>query len=205
MIATQREQKYQKPFLVVGLVVALGALSGCTLNEGDPQTTLCQKLTAHLMNAQGVQWGETSKTPGADKSMNVTVRWESQDASGTIPMQAGCTYLSNEDDAGEDFEMNIEGEYQGVPDNMVINGQAVRQQDLYTAIHKVTGQAIRETASEEHLRKKAAEADQAIREGAAVVKEKAGEAAQVIKEGSEQFKQKAGEVLQKAGEHLQQK
>ncbi|MEE9303601.1 MAG: hypothetical protein V3U84_07420 [Thiotrichaceae bacterium] len=205
MRVKQKHQKYQKPFLILGLAVTLTALNGCTLNEGDPQTTLCQKLTAHLMNASGVQWGGVSKVPGADKSMNVTVRWESQDASGTIPMQAGCTYLSNEDDAGEDYDMNTGAEYQSVPNRMVINGQAVRQQDLYTAIHKVTGQAIKETASEEHLRKKAAEAEQAVREGAAVVKEKAGVAAQAIKEGSEQFKQKAGEVLQKAGEHLQKK
>ncbi len=190
-------------FLALGLSVGLSALSGCTLNEGDPQTTLCQKLTSHLMNAEGVQWGETSKIPGADKSMNVTVRWESQDASGTIPMQASCVYLSDENDDGEDYDLNIVDGYQGVPESIVINGQAVRQKDLYTSVHKVTGQSIKDTASEEHLRKKAAEAEQAVREGAAVAKEKAGEAAQAIKEGSEQFRQKAGDALQKAGEHLQ--
>jgi hypothetical protein len=199
------------------LLMALGmsvVLSSCTLNEGDPQTTICQKLTAHLMNASGVPWKETSKVPGADKSMNVTVRWDSQDANGTLPMQASCRYLSNEDDAGEDFDVNVEAEYQGVPASMTINGQAVRSQDLYTAIHKVTGQSIKDTANEEHLRKKAAEAgetvkenakqaNQAIREGVAQAREKAGVAAKAIKEGSEQFRQKAGEVLQKAGEQLQ--
>ena len=195
----------KKLFFSLGLVATLGALSSCTLNEGDPQTTLCQKLTEHLMNAQGVQWGEVSKIPGADKSMNVTVRWNSQDASGSIPMQASCVYLSNEDDAGEEYDVNFSAEYQSVPDSIVINGQAVRQQDLYTAVHKVTGKAIRETASEEHLRKKAAEADQAIREGATIVKEKAEMAAQAIKEKSETLKQKAGEALQKAGEHMQNK
>ena len=46
--------------LLSALLVPLSlsvALSGCTLNEGDPQTTLCQKLTEHLMTAKGVTWG----------------------------------------------------------------------------------------------------------------------------------------------------
>ncbi len=164
------------------LVVLLG---GCTLNEGDPQTTLCQKLTTHLMNTGEVQWGQTSKTPGEDRSMNVTIRWDSQDAEGTLPMQATCRYLSNEDDDGQEYELNIVEGYQSLPDTIIINGHQVRQQDLYTAIQKVTGQAFRETLSEGHLRKKV------------------GEAGQVIKEGSQELREKAGEVLQKAGEHLQ--
>lgn len=213
----------QKILLTFGITAIL---SSCTLNEGDPQTTTCQKLTAHLMNVKNIEWKEASKAPGADKSMQVTVNWDSQDNSGTLPMQASCRYLTNENDAGEDFDVNVDAEYQGVPASMIINGVATRSQDLYKAIHKVTGQSIKETANEEHLRKKAAEAgeivrdgaekadkairegavkaDKAIREGAAQVKEKAGIAAEAIKEGSQQFKQKAGEVLQKAGEQLQQ-
>lgn len=182
-----------------GLAVVL---SGCTLNEGDPQTTLCQKLTAHLMNAQNVQWGETSKAQDAEKSMIVNIRWNSQDANGTLPMNATCIYLSDENDAGEDFDVNVEDGYQSIPHKITINGQAIRDQDLHTSIQKVTGISIRETFNEDHLRKKAAEANQAVREGAAVARERAGEAAQAIKEGSEELRQKAGDALQKAGEQL---
>lgn len=190
----------KKLLMPAGIVVIL---NGCTLNEGDPQTTLCQKLTAHLMNQGEVQWSETSKVPGPDKSMQVTIRWEHQDSSGTLPMNATCIYLSDENDDGEDYDVNIIDGYQGVPDSLTINGQLIRDQDLYTAIHKVTGIAIRETMSEEHLRKKAAQANQAIREGAENAKIKAAEAAEAFKEGSANLRQKAGEALQKAGEHLQ--
>ncbi len=181
----------------------MAVLSSCTLNEGDPQTTLCQKLTAHLMSANNVQWKETSKTAGADKSILVTVRWDSKDSQGVLPMQASCHYPSNEDDAGEDFDVNVNDEYQSLPDSVVINGQQVRQQDLYTAIQKVTGIAVKETFNKEHLRKKAGEAAQAIQEGSQELRQKAGEAAQAIKEGSQELRQKAGEALQKAGEQLQ--
>ncbi len=189
----------KKTWLTLALLVAM---SGCTLNEGDPQTTLCQKLTAHLMTADNVQWGEVSKVAGADKSMNVTIHWESTDDKGTLPMQASCIYLSDENDAGEDYDVNVTDDYQSVPDSMVINGQPVRIQDLYTAIQKVTGQSIRDTASKEHLQKKAAEVDQAIQEGAAKADQALRQGAAAIKEGSNELRQKAGEALQKAGEHL---
>lgn len=178
-------------------------LSSCTLNEGDPQTTVCQKLTTHLMSAQAITWGESSRNPGADKSLNVTVRWDSQDENGTLPMQANCLYLSDEDESGEDYDVNIEDGYQHVPFSMTINGQTIRSQDLSKAVMKVTGQAIKETASKEHLRKKAAEAEQAVRAGAEQVKDKAAAASQAVKEGSEKLRKKAGEALQKAGEALQ--
>jgi hypothetical protein len=118
-------------------------------------------------------------------------------------MQASCLYRANEDDDSENFDPDFDDEYESVPANITINGQPIRSQDLYTAIYKVTGQSIKDTVNEEHLRKKAAEANQAIRVGAAQVKEKAGVAAKALKEGSKQLKQKAGEVLQKAGDKLQ--
>ena len=188
----------QKWILTVG---ATAVLSGCTLNEGDPQTTLCQKMTAHLMNVQDITWGESSRNAGED--LNITVRWDSQDKNGTLPMQANCLYLSNADDAGEDYDVNTEVEYQNVPFKMTINGQAIRNQDLSKALMRVTGQSFKDTANEEHLRKKAAEAEQAVRAGAEQVKDKAAAASQAVKQGTEKLRQKAGEALQKAGEALQ--
>lgn len=194
--------------LLISLTAAAFALNGCTLTEGDPQTTLCQKLTAHLMDEKNPQWGETSKATIANNAMKVNINWVSQDESGTLPMNASCTYLANDNPDDEDYDMNVIDGYYNVPDNITINGKETDQSSLYIAIHKVTGQSIKDTASKEHLRKKAAEASQAIQEGTAELKTKAGEAATALKEGSEVLKQKAGEaakVIQEESKELKYK
>ena len=193
--------------LLISLTIT-AALSSCTLNDGDPQTTLCKKLTAHLMDKQDKQWGESSKTTIANNAMKININWESKDASGTLAMNANCIYLANDNADNEDYDMNISDGYYTLPDSITINGQETDQKSLYLAIHKVTGQSIKDTASEEHLRKKAAEANETIREGAAALQTKAGEAATALKEGSEVLKQKAGDAaktLQEGSEALKQK
>lgn len=171
-------------------------LSSCTLNEGDPQTTLCKKLTAHLMDEQNVQWGESTKTTTTNNAAKVSLNWNSQDANGSTPMTANCIYLADNNADDEDYDMNVVDGYYNVPESIIINGTETDPMSLAIAIHKVTGQSIKDTVSEEHLRKKAAEANQAVREGAAELQTKAGEAAIAIKEGSETLKQKAGEAMQ---------
>ena len=197
--------------LLSALLVPLSlsvALSGCTLNEGDPQTTLCQKLTEHLMTANGVTWDEAKKVPGED--LKVTVSFNNEDGSTT---QATCVYGANDRDQGEDYEFNPDS-FLNTPDSMVINGKAVRTGDLHTALQKVMGQSFKDTANEEHLRKTANNAKEAVvegaektveavKEGAAQAKDAAGVAAKNIKEGSEVLRQKTGEVLEKVGEKLQ--
>lgn len=171
-------------------------LSSCTLNEGDPQTTLCQKLTAHLMDEQNVQWGESTKTTTTNNAAKVSLNWNSQDANGSTAMTANCIYLADKNADDEDYDMNVVDGYYNIPESIIINGTETDPMSLAIAVHKVTGQSIKDTVSEEHLRKKAAEANQAVREGAAELQAKAGEAAIVIKEGSETLKQKAGDAMQ---------
>ncbi len=125
-------------FLPVSSLVLTMALNGCTLNEGDPQVTLCQKLTAHIGNAT-VDWGNAIKTPQADKSMKVAVRASNNALNGV------CIYKSNADDAGQDYDVNILDGYQNIPTRMVVNGQVVPTRQLYTAIQKVTGQSVKDT------------------------------------------------------------
>ncbi len=193
--------------LLISLIIT-AALSSCTLNEGDPKTTLCKKLTAHLMDKQDKQWGESSKTTLANNAMKININWENQDASGILAMNANCIYLADDNVDNEDYDMNSSDGYYTLPDSITINGKETDQKSLYIAIHKVTGQSIKDTASEEHLRKKVAEANETIREGTAALQTKAGEAATALKEGSEVLKQKAGEAaktLQEGSEALKQK
>jgi len=208
------------------------AMSSCTLNEGDPQTTLCQKLTAHLMTAQKVTWNKATKVPTAGESLQVTVGFNNEDGSVT---EATCTYGLNDRDEGEDYEMNPD-EFVNIPDSMVINGQEVRLQDLHIAIQKVTGQAVKDTFSEENITKKANEATDAVKEGTIKLKETAeevaeqakkaataateglkkgaeqakeaassmaGSAVESLKEGAEQLKEKTTDLQHKAGEVLE--
>ena len=71
--------------------------------------------------------------------MKVDVRAANSDLRGI------CIYESNEDAAGEDFEVNVEDEYQNLPSSMVINGKPVPTKQLYRAIQKVTGQSVKDT------------------------------------------------------------
>ncbi len=205
------------------------AMSSCTLNKGDPQTTLCQKLTAHLMTAEKVKWNKATKVPTTGEHLQITVGFNNADGSVT---EATCTYGLNDRDEGEDYEVNPD-EFVNIPDSMIINGQEVRMQDLHTAIQKVTGQAIKDTFNEEHLTKKANEATDAVKEGTIKIKKSAEQAVEQakdaaasatesLKKGAEQAKNvaakvtdqlkektedlqhKAGEALEKAGEKLQE-
>ena len=200
----------KQPQLISLAIAITFTLSSCTLSEGDPQITLCKKLTAHLMDKQSEQWGESSKTTLDNNAKKVSLNWDSKDANGTLKMTASCRYLADNDTDNEEYDMNSSDGYYTLPDSLTINGEVTDQKSLYIAIHKVTGQSIKETASEQHLRKKAAEANQAIREGAATIKEnaevlkqKAGEAAKMIQEESKELQHKAGEAMQKTGEYLQ--
>jgi len=116
--------------------------SSCTLNEGDPQVTLCQKLSENISQNAQLNWDQATKTPLQDKSIKIDVR-TSKDNSTTV--KGTCIYLSNEDGAGEDFEMNVEEEYQNLPNSMIVNGKQIITNDLYRAIQEVTGQSVKDT------------------------------------------------------------
>ncbi|CAA6822881.1 MAG: Unknown protein [uncultured Thiotrichaceae bacterium] len=177
-------------------LLSLGlSLSACTLNEDDPQTTLCQKLTTHLMNESetNINWGDASRVEKKKEHLLLTVNFEKTDAQGSIPMQATCLYPYHNEQQGEDYEF-MPQEYLNIPESMTINGQAVRVGDLHTAIQKVTGQSVKDTFNEEHIKNKAKELEQNIQEGAKKLDES-------IQKGSE----KLGESLEKLGEKLQDK
>ncbi|HHL18612.1 MAG TPA: hypothetical protein ENJ33_02635 [Thiothrix sp.] len=204
-------------------------MSSCTLNEGDPQTTLCQKLTAHLMTAEKVKWNKVIKVPTPGEHLQITVSFNNADGSVT---EATCTYGLNDRDEGEDYEVTPD-EFVNIPDIMVINGEEVRLQDLHTSIQKVTGQAVKDTFNEEHLTKKADEvtdavkggtikitksaekmaeqakeaavsATESLKKGAEHAKDTAGKVAEQLKETRKDLQHKAGEALEKAGEKLQE-
>lgn len=203
-------------------------MSSCVLNEGDPNTTLCQKLTAHLMTAEKVKWNKAIVKP-SEENLQITVGFNSSDGSTT---EAVCTYGLNDRDEGEDYEVNPD-KFVNLPDSMVINGQEVRLQDLQTSIQKVTGQGIKDTFTEENItekandaadvvkegtikiqksaeavaeqaKKAAVSATESLKEGAEQAKEAAGKVAEQLKETGADLQNKTGEVLEKAGEKLQE-
>lgn len=131
----------QKVILALPLVFAL-ASSGCTLNEGDPQTTLCQKLAENLSHNSQLNWDKATKTPLQDKSMQVEVH-TSMDNSTTL--KGVCIYLSDADDAGKDYDVNILDSYQNLPTSITVNGKEIPTRELHRAIQKVTGQSIEDT------------------------------------------------------------
>lgn len=207
-----RTVKKTNTLLIVSVIFSLSiAMSSCVLNEGDPQTTLCQKLTAHLMTAENVVWNKARKIATKNKHLQITVGFNNADGSVT---EAVCTYGVNDRDEGEDYEVDPD-KFVNLPDNMVINDQEVRLQDLHTAIQKVTGQAVKDTLNKDNITIKATEAADVVKEGTIKIKEAAETAAESVtesvKKGAEQLKEKtkdlqhkAGETLEKAGEKLQE-
>ncbi len=121
--------------------------SACTLNEGDPQVTLCQKLSEDLSKNGALNWDQATKTPLQDKSIKVDVR-TSKDNSTTV--KGTCVYPTNEDAAGEDFEINTGDEYENLPNSMVVNGKQIEINELYRAIQNVTGQSVKDTLKKIH-------------------------------------------------------
>ncbi|MCK5726262.1 MAG: hypothetical protein KAH22_05515 [Thiotrichaceae bacterium] len=133
-----------KTLTMVGLTISLTA---CTLNEGQPPETLCLKLTEHLMGIQHLKTqSKVTQKENSDQTLSVYINWQDKkQGDKPLNMTARCIYLSDADDAGEDFNLQIEKSYQTVPDKMFINNQAVRPEQLYPAIHNITGIAIKET------------------------------------------------------------
>ena len=127
--------------LTLPLVFIL-ATSGCTLNEGDPQITLCQKLAESLSHNSQLNWDKAIKTPLQDKSMQVEVH-TSMDNSTTL--KGVCIYLSDADDAGKDYDVNILDSYQNLPASISVDGKQIPTRELYRAIQKVTGQSVEDT------------------------------------------------------------
>lgn len=195
-------------FIITSLAFTM---SSCTLNEGDPQTTLCQKLTAHLMTAEKITWNKAKKVPTSGEHLQITVGFNNENGSVT---EATCTYGLNDRDEGEDYEINPD-EFVNIPDSMIINGQEVRLQDLHTSIQKVTGQAVKDTFSEENITQKANAAGDVVKEGTIQLKETAEEAAkqakdaatsatESLKEGVEQAKKAASSVADSARESVKE-
>lgn len=141
----------QLKILTIGLVISLTA---CTLNEGQPPETLCLKLTEHLMDIQQLRtYSKITQTKNSDQTLSVHISWQDKkQGNKPLTMTASCIYLSDADDAGEDFNVRVEKSYQTVPDKMFINDQAVRPEQLYPAIHTITGIAIKETINNKVLK-----------------------------------------------------
>lgn len=132
---------HHKATFTLPLVIAL-ASSGCTLNEGDPQTTLCQKLSEYISQNNQLNWGEATKTPQQDKSMKVEVL-TNKDNSTTV--NGVCIYKSDADDAGKDYDVDILDGYQNIPSSIIVNGKQIPTKELHVAIQKVTGQSVKDT------------------------------------------------------------
>lgn len=129
--------------LLPTLPIFLALISGgCTLNEGDPQTTLCQKLTEHISLNPQLNWDSAVKTPQKDKSMKVEVH-TSKDNSTTVT--GVCIYLTDANDDGTDYDVNILDGYQNIPSHISVNGRQVPTKELHVTIQKVTGQSVKDT------------------------------------------------------------
>lgn len=117
-------------------------LSSCTLNEGDPQVTLCQLLAAHINQSSKVEWDKATKAQHKDKSMKVSIKSTN---SSPIKIQGSCIYISDADDAGKDYDVNILDSYQNIPSSIMINNKSIPTPILHRAIQSVTGKSVKDT------------------------------------------------------------
>ena len=140
-----------KALMACGLFISLNA---CTLNEDNSHTTVCLKLTEHLMGISDLKsHSNTMRTENKDHTLSIDISWQdNKKGEKPLTMTANCIYLSDANDAGEDFNIRVSESYQTLPEKMFINDQAVRPEELYASIQKVMGISVKETISKKILK-----------------------------------------------------
>lgn len=95
----------------------------------------------------------TMRTENKDQTLSIDISWQDiKKGEQPLTMTANCIYLSDINDAGEDFNVRVENSYQTVPDKMFINDRAVQPEALYSSIQTVMGISIKDTLNEKILK-----------------------------------------------------
>lgn len=112
-------------------------LTGCSLSEGEPRITMCQKVVQELLEVQEVKWHEHQEKIEALSSITVhllfSVNEQSKNDEHTDTLTAVCVYAYN-----DIAEYDVVGrEYEDSPTDIYINDKMVGRLSLTKAVSKV--------------------------------------------------------------------
>jgi len=136
------EYKYKYLKKIVMLSASL-FLFACSLNEGEPRVTFCQKVGHVLVNEPEIDWIGNTQETDAYSQITVNLLFNVEDSvendKHTDRLSAICTYAYN--DIAE-YE-TLDHEYEYSPTDVFINGKMVGRYTLMKAVNKVMTKAFK--------------------------------------------------------------
>jgi len=162
-------------------------LAGCSPTD-NPQLSICQDITSHLLPGQQLSWGKHTETE-AETGLQIDLAF----SAGGGSMQSSC-YFAPDDANDEDTLGDVS--YDSAPTSVVLNGRRVDERSLTQATMRATNQAVTETA--EHTAK---ESRKNLETATVKVKEMAMDGsgkARVLEERARQATLKAADRVQRA-------
>ena len=112
-------------------------LSSCSLSEGEPRITMCQKVTQKLLEVPEVNWleqyEETEELSKIIVHLLFSVNDKTEDGEHTDTLTAVCIYAYN-----DIAEYDVVGrEYEDSPTDIYINDKMVGRLSLTKAVNAV--------------------------------------------------------------------
>ena len=111
-------------------------LAGCSPTD-NPQLSICQDITSHLLPGQQLSWGKHTETE-AETGLQIDLAFSAGES-----MQSSC-YFAPDDANDEDTLGDIS--YDTAPTSIVLNGRRVDERSLTQATMRATNKAVTETA-----------------------------------------------------------
>lgn len=118
-------------------------LSSCSLSEGDPRVTVCQKVVQKLLDVPEIEWQESHTETEELSSITVSVLFNVEDQSDSHEhvdtLNAVCIYAYN---TIAEYDV-VDREYEDSPTDVYINDKMVGHSTLTKAVNSVMGDAIK--------------------------------------------------------------
>ncbi len=119
------------------LIMLATLLASCSLTEGEPRVTVCQKVVANLLDVSDIDWKYQEVTTEDQANITVSLSFDVHDTLDNEPhtdsLTASCVYSYS--DVAE-YEV-VGNEYESSPTEVYINDKMVGHYTLTKAINSV--------------------------------------------------------------------
>ena len=118
-------------------------LSSCSLSEGEPRVTVCQKVVQKLLDVPEVEWKKSHIETEELSRITVSLMFDVSSKSGgheyVDTLSAVCVYAYN-----DIAEYDVVGrEYEDSPTDVYLNDKMVDHYTLMKTVNSVMGDAIK--------------------------------------------------------------
>lgn len=128
---------------IFAFLLAALLLSACSLSEGEPRVTVCQKIVQKLLDVPTIDWQESHSQTEAFSKINVsllfTVTDNTEGHEHIDTLTAVCVYAYN-----DIAEYDVVGrEYEDSPSDVYLNDKMVSHYTLTKTVNSVMGDAVK--------------------------------------------------------------